>query len=293
MKAVHDIFKTTFWPLRDVFPFVRYAGTADFHPGAKYQSSYIALEIAYINSGAGSFRQGKNVQFNFRKGDVFLIKPRKQFVIQADSKERLTSYFLGIDFGKLRKRGSFLSAEEAQLLAFEKIYLQHNQQPFKDEMNIGLVLKKLVREINEKRTDYHILAKGYCLECLSLLARSIQRDKIGQNNKPSGRHYKAVEKTLKFIAENYQRKLSLEDFAKNVFFSPYHFSRVFKTYTAHSPVKYLNMHRIEKAKELLADENLTFSDIAARVGFSDPFHFSAMFKRMEGFSPLQYKKLVR
>lgn len=293
MKTIKDIFKTTFWPLRDILPSVRYAGTADFHPGGKLQNSFIALEICYIESGSGSFRQGKNVHFNVGKGDIYLIKPKRRFVMRTGSKERLTSYFLGVDFGELRKKRSSLSVEEAQLLAFERIFLQYNQEPFKDEMNIGLLLKKLVREINYKRTDYLILAKGYCLEILSLLARSIQRNKIGRDNKPSGRNYKAVEKTLKFIEENYRRKLSLDDFAKNVFFSPYHFSRIFKIYTAHSPVKYLNMRRIEKAKELLADENLTFADIAARVGFNDPFYFSAMFKRMEGFSPLQYKKLLQ
>ncbi|MBU0716376.1 MAG: AraC family transcriptional regulator [Verrucomicrobia bacterium] len=293
MKQNENNFKTTFWPLRDVLPFVRYAGAAEFHPGGKYQNSHIALEICYVASGAGSFKQGKNARFDLGKGDVFLIKPKRRFVFQADSKEGLSSYFLGIDFGKLRKKGSSLSAEEAQLLTFERIYLQHNQQSFKDGMNVGLLSKKLVEEISEKRTDYLVLAKGYCLEILSLLARSIQREKIEQDNKPSGKNYKAVEKTLKFIEENHQRKLSLGDFAKNVFLSPYHFSRIFKTYTSHSPIKYLNMHRIEKAKELLADESLTFADIAARVGFNDPFYFSAIFKRMEGFSPLQYKKLLR
>lgn len=279
--------------MRDVLPCIRYAGTSDFHPEGKYQGSYIALEIVYIVSGSGSFKQDKNAQFNFRKGDIFLIKPRRRFVMLADSKCRLTSYFLGIDFGKLRKKASSLSAEEAQILAFERTFLRQNQQPFKDEMNIGLLLKKLIGEINEKRPDYRIMAKGYCLEILSLLARSIQSNKMNRDNKLSGRHCQAVEKTLKFIEENYQRKLSLEDFAKNVFLSPYHFSRIFKSYTSHSPVNYLNMRRIGKAKELLADENLTLSDIAARVGFSDPFYFSAMFKRMEGFSPLQYKKFLR
>lgn len=171
--------------------------------------------------------------------------------------------------------------------------MQHKQQPFRDWLGIGLLLRKIFHEIGEKKEDYQILAKGYCLECLALLARHMRLDKLERSHKLSETHRMAVEKAIKFIDENHRRKLSLSELAGNAFLSQYHFCRVFKAYTSYPPIKYLAMRRIEKARELLSDGTLTFADIAEKVGFSGPFHFSAAFKRQEGFSPLEYKKLLR
>jgi len=288
-----DNFKTIFFPLKKVLPSIRYVGATHFPPGGKYQNVHNALEICYIDSGGGRFLQGKNIRFNFRKGNIFLIKPKRKFVVQTNSGEQLRAYYLGIDFTKVKKKISLIT-EETELLVLQKIiYSQDYKMPLQDKLNIGLLLKKLYKEIIEKRASYLILAKGYCLECLSLLVRLIQDEEIKKDNKPSSRNYKIVEKAIKFIEKNYQQKLYLTSLASNVYLSPYHFSRIFKAHTGYSPIRYLNMHRIENAKELLADENLTFSDIAIRTGFNDPFYFSAIFKKIEGFSPLQYKKLLR
>lgn len=292
MEKSADNFRTIFNPLRKVLPYVRYIGAAKLPPGGKYRNIHAGFEICYVDSGHGEFQQGKKIRYKFKKGDILFIKPGKRFVIQADSEE-VTSCFLGINLINPRKATRALNAEATQFSILEKICVQYHQKPLKDRMNIGLLLKKLVKEINEKRSGYLLLAKGYCLECLSLLARFIQDKGVGRDGNLSGRNYKIVEKTVKFIEGNYSKKLSLKDMAGNVFLSPYHFSRIFKACASYPPIRYLNMRRVAKAKELLADENLTFADIAGRVGFNDPFYFSAMFKRLEGMSPLQYKKLLR
>ena len=51
------------------------------------------------------------------------------------------------------------------------------------------------------------------------------------------------------------------------------------------------MLRIEKAKELIEYEELTFSQIAYELGFSNISHLSGQFKQVTGMSMSEYKKL--
>ena len=56
-----------------------------------------------------------------------------------------------------------------------------------------------------------------------------------------------------------------------------------------SPSRYLTDLRMQKAKKLLLDSQLSIKEIAARVGYPDPFHFSKSFKNAVGMSPAQFR----
>ena len=75
--------KTVFFPLPEIAPFIRYVGTAQLPPEGKYQNTHIGVEICYICSGKGKFCQKKDIHFNFYRGDIFIIKARREFTIQA------------------------------------------------------------------------------------------------------------------------------------------------------------------------------------------------------------------
>ena len=53
---------------------------------------------------------------------------------------------------------------------------------------------------------------------------------------------------------------------------------------------YLNHFRIEQAKELLCQTELSIKNISIDVGFSDEFYFSRLFKKSVGVSPQHYRK---
>ena len=54
--------------------------------------------------------------------------------------------------------------------------------------------------------------------------------------------------------------------------------------------QYINKARIQQAKYLLRNTNLTVNEIAKSVGFEDPFYFSRAFKAYMGVSPKVYKE---
>lgn len=103
------------------------------------------------------------------------------------------------------------------------------------------------------------------------------------------KHINAIHKAMNLIKENYAERITLEDVARFVNFTPQYFSKIFKEETRYTFKNYVNKVRIENGKRLLLEGENTLSEIAYILGFSDQSHFSRYFKQLEGVSPSEYK----
>jgi AraC family transcriptional regulator len=79
------------------------------------------------------------------------------------------------------------------------------------------------------------------------------------------------------------------ELAEEVHMSPFHFTRMFKLATGHSPHKYITLQRVERAKELLATSDMPIAAIAAAVGYQTQAHFTGVFARHAGTTPKVYR----
>ena len=70
-------------------------------------------------------------------------------------------------------------------------------------------------------------------------------------------------------------------------------SVIFDTDLVTSQFAYLNILRINNAKQLISTTDLPFSEIAYLVGIEDRYYFSKLFRKMTGMSPTEYYKEVR
>ena len=100
---------------------------------------------------------------------------------------------------------------------------------------------------------------------------------------------KNAEKILEYIDENLSHDISLNDIADWIGFSPAYVSKVVKENYGKSYTDYLNGSRIEKAKKLLKNTQLTAKEIGFRVGFNSIQTFMRSFKKYEGITPGQYR----
>ena len=98
-----------------------------------------------------------------------------------------------------------------------------------------------------------------------------------------------VEEAKTFIRENYDKDISLDDVSGRVDLSPYYFTRLFKEETGETFLEYLTGLRMDKAKELMKDPNLSVKDICLQVGYADPNYFSRIFKKAVGETPTEYR----
>ena len=99
-----------------------------------------------------------------------------------------------------------------------------------------------------------------------------------------------VERSLGYIHEHYARDFDIDELARQVAVSPSYLFRLFKKKMDLTPMHYRTMVRIDKAKLLLADEQLTVDSVAERVGFDDPKYFARVFRDLTGATPSSYRR---
>lgn len=109
----------------------------------------------------------------------------------------------------------------------------------------------------------------------------------------TGSERTAIRTICDYLHAHYDRRVSLNELAVLVSFSPYYLARIFKRDVGIPPHAYLESLRIQNAQSLLiapsaADRSL--ADIALATGFCDQSHFTNRFRRMVGVTPSQYAK---
>lgn len=109
----------------------------------------------------------------------------------------------------------------------------------------------------------------------------------------SVKHSDTVYKVVEYIRRNYFRKISLDDIAQHVHFSKTYLSRIFKEDTGENISSYINKVRVDRARLLLADPDLSLVDVAAITGFEDQSYFTKVFKAVTGQTPKKYKESRR
>lgn len=86
--------------------------------------------------------------------------------------------------------------------------------------------------------------------------------------------------------------LTLDQLAEEAGVSRFHFCRVFKKALGMSPMNFLTLMRVERAKALLR-KNTSVSTIALKVGFNDLSNFNRMFKKVSGLTPSAYRDFLK
>lgn len=100
----------------------------------------------------------------------------------------------------------------------------------------------------------------------------------------------SVQMAKSYIDSNYFKEIKLEEVAKNVFMSPYYFSKVFKKVEGITFKNYIIGKRLEQAKKQLMFTQKAIAEIAKNVGYSDVSYFCRIFKLKEGFSPNEFRE---
>jgi AraC-like DNA-binding protein len=102
-----------------------------------------------------------------------------------------------------------------------------------------------------------------------------------------------LKRVIGFIETNLQESIGLDDLARAAGLSPNHFLRVFKLATGETPYHFLRARRLEKARQLLAENTMPLAELALECGFANQAHFTAAFSREVGIPPGRYRRAVR
>ncbi len=102
-----------------------------------------------------------------------------------------------------------------------------------------------------------------------------------------------VNRIICFMRRNIERNLTVDDFCKEFSLSRTRIKSLFKDRMQTGIIQYFRRMKIEKAKELIREENYNFSEIAERLGFSSVHYFSHVFKKITDMTPSEYAVSVK
>ena len=129
----------------------------------------------------------------------------------------------------------------------------------------------------------------YESELIGILHEILLKNTTVQQQRKLSKHDLAIYRAKEFIQDNLSSDLTLEDIAKQIDISKFHFHRLFKEHTHFSPHAYLMQKRIDKARKLL-QKGCALANVAYECGFNDQSHLTKRFKAFVGLTPKEYQK---
>lgn len=103
----------------------------------------------------------------------------------------------------------------------------------------------------------------------------------------------AVINIQEWLHTRFHTHVTLATLAEHTGMSVRSLNRHFRRATGYTPMQYLQQIRIDNAKELLRETNLSISEVAASVGYNDCSYFTALFRKAISVTPREYRRLVR
>lgn len=99
-----------------------------------------------------------------------------------------------------------------------------------------------------------------------------------------------LKSAIDYVRSNLDGQLSLENIAAELNLSHYYFCALFKQSMGVSPWQYVIGQRVERAKELLKNRDLSIAEVALACGFSNQSHLNKHFRSATGIAPGTYRR---
>ncbi|NLM34306.1 MAG: helix-turn-helix domain-containing protein [Clostridiales bacterium] len=166
-----------------------------------------------------------------------------------------------------------------------------NAQAGEEYEELRALLAAILCEKVQKQEDYDENIKEILVELLYHLINNFnylvyEKEELKEDINLFRRYHSIS----KYIANNYNQNITLQDIAEKEFLSPRYLSHEIKYATGYSFTELLNLTRVEESIKLLLDSDKTLSEISEEVGFSHLRYYNKNFKRFYMCTPLQFRK---
>ena len=172
-----------------------------------------------------------------------------------------------------------LMLEKINQLASSNVYFQLDGQ-------IQKLIQMLVQEMQASPDDL-LLSRACNDTVIALLQRHISE--FETSIKESRFDLEALDR---YIEQHLANKISVAQLAGSVFLGESQFHMLFKEQMGITPHQYVLGKRIDRARRLIEQGNLSLGQVAELAGFSGQYAFTHPFSRLQGMSPSQYKKQI-
>ena len=179
----------------------------------------------------------------------------------------------------------FTGSEVNNILAYHGISLDEHVFYCGVLPDYKALFRKIIQELQLCRYGYEDYIASLFNDILLLVDRQQHEQK-----KATGNVQEQIERAAAYFNENYNTKISIDDYAESLHISTNWFIHNFKQYAGMSPAQYILSLRMVNAQSLLERTTYNIKEISEIVGYENPLYFSRVFKKEIGKSPAQYRK---
>ncbi len=251
-------------------------------------------ELSYITKGTRQeYYNGK--YYEIGEGSLFFLTPLT--VHGFTNKTEVNDMILQFSPDYLQANATAISPNTILTLkAEDKPYVQVPKNSYLEEIVKELYsLCNDVTQFQQKSSpslNYRIQQNlNTSLQLLRLVNYLLEKDFLTfQKEERSYSDIAILDTVINQILSHPENMPTMDEAAKMVNLSYYHFSRLFKKATGFNYNNYCNHLRIQYAEELLLHSNLSIAEITSAVGLETNSGLTRLFKRTLGMSPMQYRK---
>lgn len=230
-------------------------------------------ELFYIVGGNGQFLIEDQL-YPVHPGNLVIINPNVIHTEVSLNAQPLEYIVLGIDGIEIASR--------------ETSNGKYNILDYFESVEVSSCLRNILREMEQKNTGYKDICQAYMEILIIRLMRSI--DLTSATNPQPGAGNRQCAAVKRYIEMHFKEALTLEHLAEEAHMNKFYLSHTFKKEYGVSPINYMISRRIEESKYLLAETDLSLSQIAQLLGFSSLSYFSQVFRRTQSVSPKEFRQ---
>lgn len=227
-------------------------------------------------------------EIELQAGQMYLHKPNEFHNIRCDGKRAANSVIVSFD----------CSAPELHNISGKVITLGEKERAL-----LGTVVKEATSAfstpLGNPYTNVMELSQGggfggqqmIRLSIEQLLIRLIRKHinmapvKINKSND-------LLAQITDYLSANVEKRLEFKDIIAQFNLSASVVKKIFRQQMGCGVMDYFTRLKVDKAKELIREENYTFTEISEKLGFNTSQYFTTVFKRVSGMTPSEYAKVA-
>lgn len=233
------------------------------HFGPAVREHYL---LHYIFAGAGRFEAG-GCTYRLHEGQAFLIVPNVVTFYQADDRDPW--HYAWLEFGG------------TQAEAFLQRCNLSMERPIYTADDVTAIEEQWMRLLQYARTDgadgYRVTGSAFLLfDAFARQSAAPPREETAEGS---------IHRALAYVRYNYYRPIAVAELCALVGVERSYLCRLFKKHTGKSPQGYILDYKLNVARALLREGNLSVAQAARSVGYEDQSAFSKLYKKRFGISP--------
>lgn len=226
-----------------------------------------------------------NTPVALNAGQFVLFEPNVNVTASAKQAEVL---FLTFSASLVMQHASAMN------LIPSKVTVTFRSEHISNDQKLDVLFAQFVAELTDEQPGKEIVLRALVEQLLVQVLRDYAQPRRSETLELSrvGLVDRRIRRSVELMHTQLDQDLTLKALAAASYLSPFHFARLFKKLTGSTPHNYLAGIRAARAQLLLAETELSVTEVGARVGYLSASHFTKAFRLATGTTPREFRKAL-